>query len=113
MFVAVAAIGVLASWLGWNVQRVRDRAQMLSILRERNADMLGWGKPTRRTPFVWRILGAVELHQLNIMTMPEAEFTEEEFQRAKLLFPEMSVWRGNSQFSADTGGLGGVDPPPK
>jgi hypothetical protein len=95
MFAGMTLLACVAGWFGWNVQKVRERERMLSLLIERNATMIGWMPRDQRQPRVWRWLGARELGNLNVITMPVKDFTEQEFQQAQALFPEASVWRGN------------------
>jgi hypothetical protein len=94
MFAAVTVLACFAGWLGWNVKQVREREQMLSVLIERGATVLGWGPPRDRPPLAWCLLGATEMGNL-IITLPVKDFTEQEFRAAQTLFPWASVWRGN------------------
>ncbi len=64
---------------------------MLAALIDRDATMIGMTPRGERPPVIWRLLGATELGRINIIKMPKQEFTEQEFERAKALFPEVSV----------------------
>jgi hypothetical protein len=86
---------------------------MLELLVARGADFRSWMYQRRPLPMLWSLLGAPELgdglHGYNIIDMPLEKFSDEELQRARELFHDMSVWRGPASESVCTEG----EPPPK
>jgi hypothetical protein len=88
-------VTAFAVWLGWGLQRVREREAMLKYLatqtnvRVYNAEFTYEIKPWKRLPLTGRLLGAEPIHYI---TLPKERYlSEEDRQRIASLFPEASV----------------------
>jgi len=88
-------VTLFAGWLGWGLQRVREREAMLKYLATQtnvmvyNAEFTYEMKPWKRLPLTWRLLGAEPIHYI---TLPKERYLSEEDRRhIARLFPEASV----------------------
>jgi hypothetical protein len=90
LFLVVTVVGI---WLGWNLKQVRDRERMLALIVERDATVIGLGSYEKPLPLIWWLFGAKSIGRGIIIWMPESQFTDDEVERAKYLFPEASVDR--------------------
>lgn len=101
LFVVVT---VLACWLGWNLNIMRQRNQAMARIVSENGQVITYdefekmvpavrGKiSTRQLPIGLRLLGTNPVAFINV---PGESFTEHEADRIDRLFPEARVMRVN------------------
>jgi hypothetical protein len=85
-------VTLFACWLGWNLNKVRQREQ---VLRQKNITSAGmdWATkqprqtPPQHFPFSWRLLGEQPLHILGV----HGGLSPDELKRLQALFPEAEI----------------------
>jgi hypothetical protein len=89
LFVGVT---VVASWLGWNLNIVRERARLRKLMFDRGVSFSAWISPGERipeatTPFVRRIMGDKGLGMIWNLD----DLTEREVADLRRAFPEADM----------------------
>jgi hypothetical protein len=83
----MVVVAIVAIWLGWNVQQVRERASLEGFIVA-HGGTVSLGPPSRpwkRLPLVWVLLGAKSVSTID---MDNGEFTEEDQEHIEPYFPE-------------------------
>ena len=86
-------IAVIAVWLGWNLNRVRQREEMVTWIRAMSGTVL-YGSPHRpwqKVPLSWKLLGA---DSVSYIKLGGNAYNPDDLRRAQLLFPEAEISYG-------------------
>jgi hypothetical protein len=97
LFVGLAIVGC---WLGWNVHRVQERAEMRQDIGWRGAIVASPGRRLRTLspsstirapgtlPAMWSLMGA---WPVGVIGLPDDTFSADEMDRIGALFPEAEI----------------------
>ena len=91
LFVVVTMFGV-ACWLGWNLRVVRQRDDAIWLIESKGGqvDFAQPGSEQFEVPLVFRLFGGRSVEWL---MAPMLDFTAEDCDRFKRLFPEAKIRR--------------------
>ncbi len=92
-------VTLVAIWLGWNVNQLRKRDQMLRYLTSQGAVIQKGGptKPWKSMPFAWSLLGA---EPVSAIQLPNHKFSDVDLPHIETWFPEADI-----QWIGGTGGM--------
>ena len=85
-------VALIAIWLGWNVHQVNKRKEVERFINS-TINKISYGvpeKPWRRTPFIWRLLGAEPVQSIDLRY--RGTFTEEDRASIEAAFPEADIY---------------------
>jgi hypothetical protein len=106
LFVVVMVLCAGLAWAAWNVNRVKQRQELLESLASRYA-IRGLGdefphKPPRQMPIGLRLFGA---KRLNKVLLVDGLYFDEDVSRLAILYPETRIYHASPDDWQDTKGV--------